>query len=177
MLCALLAALLTASSLSPGVKSASALESDPVIGNWVMTYDGTKKALVEISEAAGVYQGVSLEPTKVAGFTTCVLPAGTVLVKFSKASPGNAQAKLACGTPSPANSRNGRHSELTLEGETLSGVIGESLRCWLSTSLHEAETHPTATAHRPRQRLSFRNLRPRSVHRRRSSALRLRALR
>jgi hypothetical protein len=63
-----------------GVLSASAAASDPIVGDWNVTYGAP--AVVTMSLSGGVYTETAKTPVRVT-VGSCVLPAGTSIATFS----------------------------------------------------------------------------------------------
>ncbi len=99
-----LPAVLTSTALASSGRQAStsvdasvapaASTSDPLVGDWYITYGNT--TVVEISESGGVYTGTATEPVQVTG-SSCYLPAGTVISTF-KVSGGGYSGNTGCGS-------------------------------------------------------------------------------
>src|ERR1700683_425420 len=97
----------------------AALTSDPVVGDWYVTYGNT--TVVEITESGGVYTETSTEPVQVTG-SSCYLPTGTVISTF-KVSGGGYSGEHGLWFTSDCSFDKEAPMTITLEGDTLSGEI------------------------------------------------------
>ena len=123
-----LPAVLTSTALASSGRPAStsvdasvapaASTSDPIVGDWYITYGNT--TVVEITESGGVYTETATEPVQVTG-SSCYLPAGTVISTF-KVSGGGYSGEHGLWFMSCSFNKEAPMT-LKLEGNTLSGEI------------------------------------------------------
>jgi hypothetical protein len=130
-----LPAVLTSTALaSPGRPASTSVDasvapaasiSDPIVGDWYVTYGNT--TVVKISESGGVYTETSTEPLQVVG-GSCYLPAGTVISTFHEVSGGSYSGEHGLWFTSNCSFATEAAMTLKLEGNTLSGeVVGFAL--------------------------------------------------
>jgi hypothetical protein len=98
----------------------AALTSDPVVGDWNVTYGNT--TVVTISESGGVYTETSTEPLQVVG-ASCYLPVGTVISTFHEVSEGRYSGEHGLWSTSNCSFAGEAPMTLKLEGNTLSGEV------------------------------------------------------
>ncbi len=93
--------------------------SDRIVGDWMVTYGNT--TIVAMTYSGGVYTETATEPLEVVG-SSCYLPPGTVIATFSGSGTRySGQHGLWYSDCSFAESTS---LELTLAGDTLTGVLG-----------------------------------------------------
>ena len=103
----------------------AASASDPIVGDWYVTYGNT--TVVKISESGGVYTETSTEPLQVVG-GSCYLPPGTVISTFHEVSAGGYSGEHGLWFTSNCSFDTEAPMTLKLEGNTLSGeVVGFAL--------------------------------------------------
>jgi uncharacterized protein (DUF2147 family) len=130
-----LPAVLTSTALASSGRPAStsvdasvapaASTSDPIVGDWHVTYGNT--TVVKISESGGVYTETSTEPLQVVG-GSCYLPAGTVISTFHEVSGGSYSGEHGLWFTSNCSFDTEAPMTLKLEGNTLRGeVVGFAL--------------------------------------------------
>jgi hypothetical protein len=118
--------------------SATASASDPVVGDWTVTFGNT--TVVAISYSGGIYTMTAKEPVQVTG-SSCYLPPGTVIATFSGS--GNSYSgQGGLWYMSDCSFAEWASLELTLEGNTLTAVYGSG--CASSPSCEKATLTRTA---------------------------------
>jgi hypothetical protein len=99
-----------------------AFGSNPVTGDWYVTYGNT--TVVEITESSGMFTITATEPLEVSG-SSCFLPAGTVIAKgISETTTDKYSGEHGLWNVSNCEFVEWTTLELTLEGETLRGSLG-----------------------------------------------------
>jgi hypothetical protein len=108
---------------TPGVLSASAAASDPIVGDWNVTYGAP--AVVTMSLSGGVYTETAKTPVRVT-VGSCVLPAGTSIATFSSTGPNTYSGQHGLWDVSTCAFAFSTSLSLTLssDGRTLTGPLG-----------------------------------------------------
>jgi hypothetical protein len=101
--------------------SATSSTSDPIVGDWLVTYGNT--TVVAMSYSGGVYTETATQPVKLTGGSSCFLPPGTVIATFSWS--GNSYSgQHGLWYTSDCSFAEWTSLKLTLAGDTLTGVLG-----------------------------------------------------
>jgi hypothetical protein len=108
--------------------SAAAESSDPLVGNWTVTYGNT--TVVAISSSGGTYSVTATEPLQVTG-SSCYLSPGTVIATFS-GSGSSYSGQGGLWFMSNCSFKEWTSLALTLEGDTLTAEYGSGCASSLS---------------------------------------------
>lgn len=132
-------------SMDSTFMSATSSTSDPIVGDWLVTYGNT--TIVAMSYSSGVYTETATEPLEVAG-SSCYLPPGTVIATFS-GSGTSYSGQHGLWYTSNCSFAEWTSLELTLAGDTLTGVLGSGGEVVFTRVVPPRDiTPPTATGQR-----------------------------
>lgn len=114
-----------AAVLSSGVTVSAAPNSDPIVGDWNVTYGAP--ATVTMSQSGAEYTETAKTPVRVTG-ASCDIPAGTVIATFKQTGAGKYSGKH--GLWSTSNCAFGNWTEATFtlssDGNTLTAKLAHS---------------------------------------------------